>query len=56
MCDKEKTYGVTLVNVEYLYVTAEDDSKDSILDAIAAGAFTPVCTDDSYVTNISEIK
>ena len=54
--DLEKVFGVTIVNTEYLYVTAEDNSKDAILDAIEAGSFTHVCTEDSKIVSIREIK
>lgn len=53
---KLKMFGVTVVHTEYLYVYAEDASKDSLLDAIVAGNFEEVTTEKTNIANVHFIK
>lgn len=54
--EKIKTFGVSIVNTEYYHIYVENDSKESIMDAIINGSFTHIETEDSKIKNIHEIK
>lgn len=56
MSSEEKTFGVTVLNSEFLYVTAEDDSEESIHEAILAGNFRHVCDEGYKIVSVHEIK
>lgn len=56
MSSEEKTFGVTVLNSEFLYVTAEEDSVESVHEAILAGNFRHVCDEGYKIVSVHEIK
>lgn len=54
--DLNKVFGVTVINAEYFHVYAPDGSVESINEALMAGDYTPICTEDTQISSVHEIK